>query len=78
MAGGDDDTTTGALKGNGDFGGRCRGQADVDNVESHAHERTAHHVAHHFARNTGVAANHHLAAEGAVHHLLAKRSVGRN
>ena len=49
VAGGDDDAAAGAFHGDSQFrgGGGC--QSDVYYVEAHAHERTADHVAHHFA-----------------------------
>ena len=57
VTGGDDDASGSALHGDGYFGGRRRGQADVHHIESHAHERAAHHVLDHLARDACIAAH---------------------
>ena len=60
VAGCDDDAAASAFHGDGNFGGGCRGEADVDHVEAHAHERAADHILHHRAGDACVSADHYL------------------
>ena len=45
----DDDAAVGTAHAHGQLGGRCRGIADVNDVEAHAHQGAANNVAHHGA-----------------------------
>ena len=62
VAGCDDDAAAGAFHGDGNFGGGRRGEADVDHVEAHAHERAADHILDHRSGDACVATDNNLVA----------------
>ena len=76
VRGGEDDASAGAGHGDGQLGGGCRGQADVEHVEAHAHERAADTLAHHLARDAGVASHNDVVGRSAIS-LADERGVCR-
>ena len=60
MAGGNYDAATSAFHCDSNLcGGRC-GEADVNHVEAHAHERAADHILDHWARDACVATDNNF------------------
>ena len=58
----DDDATVGTAPANSQFCcGRC-GETDIYNIEAHTHERSAHHVFNHLARDAGITTNNNFIA----------------
>ena len=62
MTGGDDDTAACAFHCDGNFCGGCGSEADVDNVEAHAHECAANHILDHRPGDACVATDHDFIA----------------
>ena len=77
VAGGDDDAAAGFLHRHGKLRRGRRGQPDVENVEAHAEQRTAHHVRYHFTGDTGITAHDYL-ARIALFHAVAQGGVCRH
>ena len=78
MAGRDDDTAASLLHRNGKFGGRRGGKTDIDDIESHAHQRSANHMADHLSGDTGIAAYNDLTTEGTAHYFFAQTGICRH
>ena len=77
VTGGDDDAAAGFLHRHGKLRRGRRGQPDVENVEAHAEQRTAHHVRYHFTGDTGITAHDYL-ARIALFHAVAQGGVCRH
>ena len=58
VAGRDNDAAGCVTHAHRQFGCGRGSQTDVHHVEAHAHERSADHILHHFARNARISAHH--------------------
>ena len=76
MAGGDDNAAACTLHGHSNLGGGGRGQTDVDHIETHAHQGSAHHILDHLTTDTCITTHHYLVA-GDLCSAAYECSVGR-